>query len=45
MAETDFSLVDVRGRKYLATEEHACLLDAVREDPSPLGLFRIPYDS
>ena len=45
MAETDFSLVDGRGRKFLTTEERARFLDAMREDPSPRGLLCIPYGS
>ena len=35
MAETDFSLVDGRGRKYLTLQERARFLDAVRGDPRP----------
>ena len=35
MAETDFSLVDGRGRKYLTLQERTRFLDAVRGDPRP----------
>ena len=35
MAETDFSLVDGRGRKYLTLQERARFLDAVRGDLRP----------
>ena len=35
MAETDFSLVDGRGRKYLTLQERARFLDAARADPRP----------
>ena len=35
MAETDFSLVDGRGRKYLTLQKRTRFLDAVRGDPRP----------
>ena len=35
MAETDFSLVDGRGRKYLTLQERTRFLDAARGDPRP----------
>ena len=35
MAETDFSLVDDRGRKHLTLQERTRFLNAVRGDPRP----------
>ena len=35
VAETDFSLVDGRGRKYLTLQKRTRFLDAVRGDPRP----------
>ena len=35
MAETDFSLVDGRGRKYLTLQERTRFIDAVRREPRP----------